>query len=484
MLSSAVSGSLSAYTSSKSFSPRFKYGAELVERHIGSPVATTVTTASRITGVDSAARWFYRRSVSGKKERATERRRVKDKNFNEERDVEQGLDDSSLLCLARRDPGMSMGDTLSSPSEALPSYDSEGRSPTYQAQELLVQQRPRAPGPGMLTATGPPPDLYSPMSRPIGDSLAPPCEPLPSYDPEGRSPRYQRQDSYVQSGQGAGPPNDPTRRSSVTIASSALGIAMSQKSLDGLKECLRLLREANDKIGSMATDLKDVIQGKFDQPAMEADNDAQSNQQGAIIQTMHDLKSGINSTYSKALEHVSKLGALPVSIGEQIRTHIFSLPRRVFYALPSRRSPMPSSQRTMTQDASGAERAIRGTPAVTESCLPEKEVRSAQRVVVMATEMLDILSQVSGIVGGTIDSAEQFLDRFGQRPRGRGSNEARRQQPQESRQECGKDDDTEKKVVKEEPGADDYEDMKAHEKEDVEMKNEDVDMKKEDVEMK
>lgn len=468
MLSSAVNGSLSAYTSSKSYSPRFKYGAELVERHIGCPVATTVTTASRITGVDTAARWLYRRSTSGKKERGSERRRVKDKTSDEERHVEQGLDDGSLLRLVRRDSGMSMGDPLVSPSEPLPSYDPDGRSPTYQAQEPFVQQNPGALSSKVPIILGRAPDL--PMNLSVGDSLALPTEPLPSYDPEGRSPTYQRQESSAQQGQGAGPPNDPTRRSSIIITTSALSIAMSQKSLDGLKECLRLLREANEAIALMATSLKDVIQGNSDQLTPEAENEVQSNP-GAIIQIIHDLKSGINSTYSIALGHISELRALPASIGEQIRTQIFSLPCRVYYALPLRERPRPSTQGTMTQGASGTERVFRGTSAATESCLPEKEVRSAQRVVIMATEMLDILSQVSGIVGGTIDNAEQFLDRFGQRPRARGSDDARQQQPQEPQQQHRKDDDNETGVTKEKEPMTDYdEDTKAHEKEDVEMR--------------
>ncbi|KAL9026328.1 MAG: hypothetical protein Q9196_004988 [Gyalolechia fulgens] len=422
----------------------------------------------RITGVDTAARWFYKRSASGKKERVPERRRVKDKNYGEERDVERGLDNGSLR-LVRRDSGISMGDPLVSPSEPLPSYDPEGRSPTYQAQESFVPQRPRALSSEIPIIIGPGPDLYSPVSLSGGDFLALPSEPLPSYDPEGRSPSYQRQESSAGLGQGAGPPNDPTGRSSISTATSALSIAMSQKSLDGLKECLRLLREANDKIGSMATNLKDVIQGKFDQPAPEADSDVRSNQ-GAIIQTMHDLKSGINSTYSKALGHISELGALPVSIGEQIRTHIFSLPGRVYYALPSRERPGPSSQGAWGEGASGRQSAVRGTSAAAESCLPEKEVRSAQRVVIMATEMLDILSQVSGIVGGTIDSAEHFLDRFGQRRRGGGSDEARQQQLQERQQQPGKDEIIETMMIKEKERMAEYdEDTKANEKQDVEM---------------
>lgn len=459
ILSNAVNGSLSAYTSSKSYSPRFKYGAELVERHIGHPVASTVTTASRLTGVDSAARWFYRRPASGKKEGGSKKRRVGDKAYDDERDIERGIDDSSLLRRSRRDSGMSMGDPLVSPGEPLPLYEPEGRSPSYQSHQSFVQQESELPSLRIPMTIYPAPNYTRNPS--VDYSLASPTEPLPSYDPEGCSPTYQQRESSVRRGQGARPTQDATGRSSMTMVTSALSIVISQRSLNSLKECLRFLREANEKIGWMATKLKDVIEGKQDEPATETDGDAQS-KPGAILQTIHDLKTGINDTYSKALGHISELGALPVNIGEQIRTHIFSLPRRVFFALRSKDRPRPSIETASTpntSDTKGAEE----RSADTESGLPEKEIKSAQRVVIMATEMLDVLSQVSGIVGGTIDNAEQWLDRIGQRQRRRSSDEAR---PTPH----GKDGGIEK-VANENVHLNGYaRDVKTKDQEDVEMK--------------
>ena len=46
---------MSAYTTSKSYSPRFKSSAEFIERNIGSPVASTVGTGGRKTGVERFA---------------------------------------------------------------------------------------------------------------------------------------------------------------------------------------------------------------------------------------------------------------------------------------------------------------------------------------------------------------------------------------------------------------------------------------------
>ena len=61
LISSAINGSVSAYTTSKSYSPRFKSGAEFIERNIGSPVANTVGTVGRKTGVESGLRWALQR---------------------------------------------------------------------------------------------------------------------------------------------------------------------------------------------------------------------------------------------------------------------------------------------------------------------------------------------------------------------------------------------------------------------------------------
>ncbi|KAL8681382.1 MAG: hypothetical protein Q9186_002525 [Xanthomendoza sp. 1 TL-2023] len=120
LLSTAINGSLSAYTSSKTYSPRFKYGAELVERHVGSPVVSTVCTAGRYTGLETSVRWFLDGERRGRQPRASKRRRTEYGEAGAP-DVEQGLH-----------PGRShRRDSRTSLPESLPPYDDE-RSPTYE----------------------------------------------------------------------------------------------------------------------------------------------------------------------------------------------------------------------------------------------------------------------------------------------------------------------------------------------------------------
>ena len=57
LIGSTINTSLSAYSASKNYSPRFKSSAEYVERRF-TPVVNTVGSVGRITGVEGGVRWF------------------------------------------------------------------------------------------------------------------------------------------------------------------------------------------------------------------------------------------------------------------------------------------------------------------------------------------------------------------------------------------------------------------------------------------
>lgn len=112
LISSAINGSVSAYTSSKSYSSRFKSGAEFIERNIGSPVASTVGTVGRKTGVESGLRWALQRRASNSSDaKRSKRRKVNGERSSANMDVEKGLEDATM-------------------SESLPPYDDQ-KSPSY-----------------------------------------------------------------------------------------------------------------------------------------------------------------------------------------------------------------------------------------------------------------------------------------------------------------------------------------------------------------
>lgn len=126
LISSAINGSVSAYATSKSYSPRFKSGAEFIERNIGSPVANTVGTVGRKTGVESGLRWaLQRRDSTNEDSTQTNKRRKMDGNVSPRTlDVERGQNGSAQPARARSPSDLSMA-------ESLPPYD-EMRSPHYE----------------------------------------------------------------------------------------------------------------------------------------------------------------------------------------------------------------------------------------------------------------------------------------------------------------------------------------------------------------
>jgi hypothetical protein len=116
---------VSAYTSSKSYSARFKSSAEFIERNIGSPVANTVGTVGRKTGVESGLRWALQRRDSGNESKHTsKRRKVNGEAAPTTMDIEKGLDEVAIQSRTRSSSDISMADTL-------PPYD-EMKSPHYE----------------------------------------------------------------------------------------------------------------------------------------------------------------------------------------------------------------------------------------------------------------------------------------------------------------------------------------------------------------
>ena len=131
LVASAINGSMSAYTSSKSYSRGFKYGAEFIERNIGSPVASTVGTVGRRTGVEGVARWALQRRDSTDNIGPSKRRRVGEEEQGTKADVEKGLATSmTASSMHRRASDLSFA-------EPLPAYDDQ-RSPQYEEVGPLI----------------------------------------------------------------------------------------------------------------------------------------------------------------------------------------------------------------------------------------------------------------------------------------------------------------------------------------------------------
>ena len=351
LLSTAINGSLSAYSSSKSYSPRFRYGAEFVERNIASPVANTVGTAGRISGVETGVRWWLQRSDSNEaQDRSNKRRRIND-DHEREMDVEKGLKEVTLQPSRQR-----AASSISFP-ESLPAYDDQ-RSPSYEEY-----------GPAIQTQT-------------------------PQHD--------------------APSPSNQTWQTRLMMSTSGLGVAMSEESLRSLKYCLSWLRWANNHLSRVLESLQSALEewdrshgqpssgsnGPIHEDTMQLGHaNGHSRDNATISKQIQALKGECVQTLKNVVDIVSKYagGALPENARVLVRRHLTSLPQR-FRVASSAGSPANGSSQN-TEKRSSTPDAISG----------------AQRVVVLAKEGLDMMAQVSGIVNGTIVSAEEWCDRLGKK---------------------------------------------------------------------
>lgn len=359
-MASTIGGASSAYGGAKNFSPRFKSGAEYVEGYL-TPIANTVNSVGRVTGVEGGVRWF--------------------------------------LGAGRR----------AAPSDSEPSGNSKkrrkvGNDGDATSQSAMDQARALRKLSAELDDSSP-----STPKTPRRLSTTSTVDTLPAYD-ELRSPAYTET---------AGPQNPPRStpsnapwQSRLIMSTSGLSVAMSAESLRSLKYCLRWLRWSNDHmgrvIGNLKTALEEYEKANPENPegaALEANEAGVANgetsdktpeqSRAELANKINTLKGDVLKTLQDAINTVSKYagGALPENARVLVRRHLTSLPQRFRVA-------------TMTSTAEGADKD-------SESAIRE----GAQKVLVLAKEGLDMVTQISGVVDGTIVSAEDWCERMGKKRR-------------------------------------------------------------------
>lgn len=360
-LGGTINGSISAYNTTKGYTPRFvQYGAELIERNIGSPMVNTVSSVGRRTGMENNIRRYL-----GEQGRRPS-------------DLEAGGEDSSRKRQRRASP---VGDTMdlddqtaprtratsrSSCAESLPAYDDQ-RSPNY---EEAVIAAPTTNG------------------KEAGSS--------------------QQQDRRV------------AWSTQLIMTTSGLGVALSDSSLRSLKLCLGLLRSSTTRIDTIMKSLKLVLEeyeaalksrrnGDVEASAnkkyelngtmaqmglVDTDQDAQVR---IIADKIKRLSSEIWTTLQSVVQSVSRYtgGALPQNASQVVRTQLLSVPQR--WQLAGRQA-----------DGSDAEQGAQGAQG--------EAVRGANRMLAFAKEGLDMMGQITTVVDGTVQSAETWLNRIGRRP--------------------------------------------------------------------
>jgi hypothetical protein len=243
--------------------------------------------------------------------------------------------------------------------------------------------------------------------RPSQGSMA---ESLPAYD-DHRSPGYEEQALVATQQPDSSVSPGSTWQSRLILSTSGLSVAMSEESLRSLRYCLGWLRWANEHIGKVISALKSVLE-QYDSsrlPRGAITNGENGGQEGQLVLRDQDadrtalngkileLKADVLKTLKDVVDVVSKYagGALPENARILVRKHLTSLPQRFRLASTA---PDGTSNPT-TADKEG-------------------EVREgARRVMVLAKEGLDMMSQVSGVLDGTIVSAEEWCERLGRKKR-------------------------------------------------------------------
>jgi hypothetical protein len=126
------------------------------------------------------------------------------------------------------------------------------------------------------------------------------------------------------------------------------------------------------------------------------------------------LKNDIIKTLREVVETVSKYtgGALPENARMLIRQHLTSLPRKWQLAMMTSNSRPQSSSSSVASELRQRQQGDgEGDGGGREKNIQE----GAQRVLVLAKEGLDMMAQVSGVLDGTIASAEEWCDRLGKK---------------------------------------------------------------------
>lgn len=359
LLASTIGGASSAYGGAKNFSPRFKSSAEYVEGYL-TPIANTVNSVGRVTGVEGGVRWFLGasrrhapRSDSGFGASSNKRRKVDSARDTAGLDHARGLQKLWAEETCQFSPRSPRRLSSTSTVDTLPAYD-EMRSPAY------------------TETTGPP-----------------------------TSPRCS--------------PSAAPWQSRLIMSTSGLSVAMSAESLRSLKYCLRWLRWTNDHMGRVIGTLKSTleeyertgpqmarIQGSGEANSDDGAPEAAPEQSRVELANRINLLNGdVLKTLQDAINTVSKYagGALPENARVLVRRHLTSLPQRFRVA-------------TMSSAAENGD-------GDSESAIRD----GAQKVLVLAKEGLDMVTQISGVVDGTIVTAEEWCERMGRKRQNSGQDD-------------------------------------------------------------
>jgi len=230
---------------------------------------------------------------------------------------------------------------------------------------------------------------------------------LPPYD-ENRSPRYEEMASTTLQDPNTRQTMSPSRnwRTQLMITTSGLGAALSETSLKNLRYCLSLLRGASESITTMMVALKKLLDDYEESTRGSAGDATLSNysltpeQEAASSRIAESIKAAhreIMKTLEQIKNSISHLAgaALPENAGALVRRQLMSLPQR-WRVAETQAAESQNEQTGAQQDRTHTE-----------------TVKAGKTIVGFASQSLDMLAQVTMVVGATIQNAEGWLERMG-----------------------------------------------------------------------
>ncbi|EHY54915.1 transcriptional regulator opi1 [Exophiala dermatitidis] len=224
----------------------------------------------------------------------------------------------------------------------------------------------------------------------------------PAYNPGDRSPPYTEQQMLSTSRTNQPPPG---WRQQLVISTSGLGIAMREESIRSLRYCLSWLRWANGRLDEAMQNLRTLLArwdegitpGEHPSPMSVASmtQSQEERRQAALTARINALKADVLQTLKHVVGIVSNYagGALPQNARELVHRHLISLPQRFNMA-----------------NRAGVEDSGPSSAGCSEA------VKSGKRVMLLAQEGLDMMTQVSRVVNDTLVSAEGWCEKLGRRP--------------------------------------------------------------------
>lgn len=372
---------MSAYASTKSHSPGFiRHSADLIEKHIGSPISHTVGSVGRRTGVEGSLRKYLGSGTPSRQQR------------------EADMIDPDLL----------------------------GQETSNKRRKISGEEEDTT--------------FDIPVQRTLSGNMS--VDNLPVYD-ENRSPAYEASESPSSSlSQQQRSSASRSWSTQLMISTSGLGAALNEASLRSLKYVLNILRNANTRVKTLMealrTLLKDYEEGRLSSTQQQLEEgslneksqslneksdqrsrDRPPSEGSIIVKRIQALNAEIWQTLKAVVNTVSKYtgGALPENASVIVRWQLMSVPRRWQKAVKlhgdageTRQGGTQPEQKRQGDEREGRRESEKET---------EKEaLTSAHRMLAFALEGIDMMEQVGGVVDSTISSAERWLDSMGRRGQG------------------------------------------------------------------